>query len=773
MKAHGCDRFVKSQLPLWVALLGVMMVTAGPVRAEEAAGPVDPNQRDAIPAQDPAGTADPNQKGTAEGPVLFADGNLKAAVEAALGVSDPNAAQMQLLTSLDANRRGITDLSGLETATHLGTLYLRSNLVSDLSSLAQLRELKSLWLGGNLISDVAPLANLTQLATLDLTQNSLTDISPLSRLASLAGLDLTHNRISDISPLASLTGLTILGLSDNPVADLTALGKLSKLRDLGLNYCRVKDLAPLLTLQNLKMLALLQNPLGREAYATQLAGILAANPYLPGGLTYSPNLNPVGSVSATAGKFPNKVVITWQALSGGPLYSSDFRYSVYRAASRSGVREPLAKNLKTTTFEDTTALPGTQYWYWVGSDNTDEMSEGDEGWCQAGVRRKLEVSATAGGDVTSPGIGAFEYASDDVVQLEAKARPSFQFVGWSGSLSSSSRLAFLKMDADKEVRANFASLADVLYVAAAGRDANEDGTARHPFHSIQQALDVARDDARIVVGAGVYHEKIDFLGKNVSVIASWLFDPNVLSEPVIDPCGTGPAVTFAAGENSRCTLAGVRIRGAVAGAGAALWCRGSSPIIAQCIICGNRSTDKDGSIIACSDSQAAFINCTIAQNVVDPAAAVVRCDKSGIVVSSSILWGNQTDPLKTDAPAASFALTGGSAPTVLYSDIKGGCAGKGNIDADPLFAARGQWQQAGDPNRPSFSWLDGDYHLQSTAGCYSSARKAWIVGEVTSPCIDAGCPTCDNSAEPQPNGSRIDMGAYGSTGQASKSPRRN
>ena len=49
---------------------------------------------------------------------------------------------------------------------------------------------------------------------------------------------------------------------------------------------------------------------------------------------------------------------------------------------------------------------------------------------------------------------------------------------------------------------------------------------------------------------------------------------------------------------------------------------------------------------------------------------------------------------------------------------------------------------------------EGDYHLRS-----------W------SPCIDAGDPASDFSQEPEPNGGRIDMGAYGNTPEATgKSP---
>ncbi|MGD2095402.1 MAG: hypothetical protein PVH77_10380 [Phycisphaerales bacterium] len=53
--------------------------------------------------------------------------------------------------------------------------------------------------------------------------------------------------------------------------------------------------------------------------------------------------------------------------------------------------------------------------------------------------------------------------------------------------------------------------------------------------------------------------------------------------------------------------------------------------------------------------------------------------------------------------------------------------GEGNIDVDPLFTVHGYWVDAGDPNSP--------------------------VGD-----------------EPLPNGGVINMGAYGGTREASKSP---
>ena len=46
----------------------------------------------------------------------------------------------------------------------------------------------------------------------------------------------------------------------------------------------------------------------------------------------------------------------------------------------------------------------------------------------------------------------------------------------------------------------------------------------------------------------------------------------------------------------------------------------------------------------------------------------------------------------------------------------------------------------------------------------------WVYDSVTSPCIDAGDPEDEFSLEPEPNGGRINMGAYGNTIEASRSP---
>ena len=61
-----------------------------------------------------------------------------------------------------------------------------------------------------------------------------------------------------------------------------------------------------------------------------------------------------------------------------------------------------------------------------------------------------------------------------------------------------------------------------------------------------------------------------------------------------------------------------------------------------------------------------------------------------------------------------------------------------------------------------------DLHLCSTGGRWTPGN-VWVKDGIPSPCIDTGDPQSGYTLEPQPNGSRINMGFDGNTSQASKS----
>jgi uncharacterized repeat protein (TIGR02543 family) len=135
-------------------------------------------------------------------------------------------------------------------------------------------------------------------------------------------------------------------------------------------------------------------------------------------------------------------------------------------------------------------------------------------------------------------------------------------------------------------------------------------------------------------------------------------------------------------------------------------------------------------------------NCTFYNNSVTGSGALYTgTTGSSVVVKNSIFWGNNSDQISGDTAS------------VTYSVIDGGYSGEGNSAADPWFVDA--------PN--------GDFHLQSQGGHWT-AGDVWVQDLQTSTCVDAGDPSSSYSNEPAPNGGRINIGSYGNTAQASKTP---
>jgi len=64
----------------------------------------------------------------------------------------------------------------------------------------------------------------------------------------------------------------------------------------------------------------------------------------------------------------------------------------------------------------------------------------------------LTISSTAGGIVTTPGVGTFQYDSGETVMLQAQAKALFEFQGWTGSYSLSSNPTSITIDGDCEIK---------------------------------------------------------------------------------------------------------------------------------------------------------------------------------------------------------------------------------------------------------------------------------------------------------------------------------
>ena len=249
-----------------------------------------------VPPLDPDPDPDPYHDGS------IPDANLRAAIAEALG-KEPNAitqADIARLTRIDADERGISDLTGLEHATRLERIEFRHNAISDLSPLAGLIRLNNIKLRGNRITDVSPLAELTNVDWLGLEQNAITDLSPLKGLVKLNGIGISGNPVSDLSPLARLVSLNRIDAWNTPISDFSVLAKLPSLEWIELGNDRlmsvipslkglralerleisetgISDLTPLAELTQLQWLRLVNNQISDVSPLTSLKGLKHLN----------------------------------------------------------------------------------------------------------------------------------------------------------------------------------------------------------------------------------------------------------------------------------------------------------------------------------------------------------------------------------------------------------------------------------------------------------------------------------------------------------------
>ena len=129
------------------------------------------------------------------------------------------------------------------------------------------------------------------------------------------------------------------------------------------------------------------------------------------------------------------------------------------------------------------------------------------------------------------------------------------------------------------------------------------------------------------------------------------------------------------------------------GGGICVWGE-SSPRIFRNVIAGN-----EGEGIVCMyDTEAQIVNNTIVANLCG-----IRTDGGAHpIVVNSIVWGNENEEIVVDSSYGSSDIT------VVYSDVEGGWAGTGNIDADPHFVD------------------STDFHLQEGSPCIDAGTAFFV-----------------------------------------------
>ena len=323
----------------------------------------------------------------------------------------------------------------------------------------------------------------------------------------------------------------------------------------------------------------------------------------------------------------------------------------------------------------------------------------------------------------------------------------------------------------------------------------------YDFNNIQAGINDANDGDEVIVADGTYtgpgNRNIDFIGKDIIVRSengalNCIIDVNASPQ---DWHNNG--FYLHRGEKKTSVIQGFTITGGYTYKGGGIYCNSSSPTIKNCVITDNVCSFGGG--IACEDnSNATISNCTIIGNIGDDAGGGIYCRQSNITVKNCTIIGNIVDDRSgggifcygsditvtnctfadNSAPRGDFLACGytnsipsyvqisncviwdggdeiqnndGSEIVIIYSDVRRGYLGKGNIDLDPCFVEPGYWDANGTELEPwDDFWVEGDYHL--------------LEG---SPCIDTGDPNyvpapdeTDLDGKSRVISGRIDMGAY-------------
>ena len=181
---------------------------------------------------------------------VFPDPNLESVIKAILKKKqiekeqiDP--ADLKTIYFLDARKKGITNLTGLEHCINLAEVKLSDNEIEDLAPLAGLKNIQSLYLSRNKIQDISPVGNLVKIQYLEIEGNAIESLAGLEKLENLRALYAEGNRIEDLSPLSGLKKISSLYLDDNRIADLRPVKDLPWVSSLGLKKNKIKDLSPL------------------------------------------------------------------------------------------------------------------------------------------------------------------------------------------------------------------------------------------------------------------------------------------------------------------------------------------------------------------------------------------------------------------------------------------------------------------------------------------------------------------------------------------------
>ncbi len=355
-----------------------------------------------------------------------------------------------------------------------------------------------------------------------------------------------------------------------------------------------------------------------------------------------------------------------------------------------------------------------------------------------------------------------------------------------------------------------------------GLAANWNGTSG-PKATIQAAINVAKEETwdEVVIQPGIYtgpgNRDLEFAGKEIVVRSVDPEDNAVVEQTIIDCQGSEEephrAASFHSRESRTAMLSGLTIRngyiarhaGYTEQDGGAINCEASDPTIDRCVFTNNYS-ERYGGAICTTFSGSAIKSCAFRSNESAYGGGVLITCGNGLVIGNCVFAANSAmhggGGLRLDRcrdfEVANCTFYGNSATSAsgrgggILADYYGthpyltNCIFRsnsdcyGSVERSQLCGTESTWL----PSQTVIAnCIQGRSHYSSSSR-YGNIDAAPLFVDTTgvdgvagtgdedlhllpwSPCIDAGNASSDYSLEPEPDGGRINMGAYGNTPEA-------
>ncbi|MGB4046912.1 MAG: right-handed parallel beta-helix repeat-containing protein [Kiritimatiellia bacterium] len=338
-----------------------------------------------------------------------------------------------------------------------------------------------------------------------------------------------------------------------------------------------------------------------------------------------------------------------------------------------------------------------------------------------------------------------------------------------------------------------------VYCTAPGNDNNNGLTPATPKATVQAILreyELAPEDV-VYVDAGAYSisapividqydsgwsnlfvtiqgstnpaARTEFWGASFSVPAvfSLQYAENVrLKDLTIRNGGWG----IAANESLGCELVGVRVEN---NRGGGISLNRTFDMRAINSILWKNSSPTGGAGVAISQGSMTILNSVLWDHPV-----AVSIGAGSMNVTNSVLSASGTGGRIYQLALAASPITGLCADYNAYHRINGAliCEKRTQAGGNDYYNDLPNWSLVTSNDLHSMTLspefaddINGDFHPKSSQGRFVPGQ-GWTNDVIRSPLIDAGDPAYDNSREPDPNGGLINIGAYGNTAQASKTP---